>query len=694
MVKHERSTPLTSLRGVGGKISERLEALGIHSVEELPFLLPRAYQDRSRTTSISGLTPGSTATVKGQVMSLTERRYRRRRTLEMMVTDGTGLLVLKWFRFSKWLRTNLESNYPPGKELFATGRLDVFAGSLEMHHPEMQAAEGDEAQGIVPIYPSTEGLNQLVLRRIMSQAVPAVVPGMKEPIPEPVLARNDLPELGESLMNLHSPARGSDVDELNAAGSRYHRRLKFGELLLFQLGVQQRRNQLSSRTGIPLADSDGTVERFLDSLPFPLTGAQQRVLEEIRADLARTAPMHRLLQGDVGSGKTVIAFAVMVLCHQEGHQAALMAPTEVLAEQHFNTMRQWAEALGIRIALLTGRTAVGDRKKILEELERGDTHILVGTHALIQETVAFRSLALAVVDEQHRFGVMQRMALGVKGKAPHFLVITATPIPRSLSMVVYGDLDISTLDEMPPGRQPVETRIFGEKDRTRMHVALAKEVRSGRQAFIVYPLVEESDSSELLAAGEMAQFYREKVFPHLKIGLLTGRMTGEEKDAAMRSFRNGDYDILVATTVIEVGVDVPNATLMVIDHAERFGLSQLHQLRGRVGRGDHPSTCILMVGGGVTDEAKRRLTIMARSTSGFEIAEEDLRIRGPGDYLGVRQAGMPDFRYAHPMRDRDLMQKAHETARELCLHSEALPADLTREVEKFWHNNKGFTSSG
>lgn len=694
MDKGDRNSPLTELDGIGDKTAKRLRQLGVYSIEDLPFLFPRAYQDRRHPLPVTALKTGTIATVMGQVLSISERRFRRRSTLEVMISDSNGVLLLKWFRYNRWFKKNLQDRFPPGTGIIATGKVDLFAGSLEIHHPELDQADGEETSGIIPIYPLTDGVNQHLMRRIIHQAVTRTAGQLEESIPPKVLRDNSLPSLPESVKYLHTPPEDADEGALNRGDSPYHLRMKFGELLFFQLGILRRRKELALRKGIGIAAKSSMKTGFLESLPFELTKAQSDALDEIERDMSQEVPMHRLLQGDVGSGKTVVAFAAMLGAAAAGHQAILMAPTEVLAEQHYANMSVWAEDQGVPIALITGSLTGQRRNELNEGAATGAIPLIVGTHALIQEGTVFNSLALAVVDEQHRFGVMQRLALREKGLAPHFLVMTATPIPRSMAMVIYGDLDLSTIDEIPPGRQDVGTTIYSRSDRARLHISIAKEVREGRQVFIVYPLVEETEKSELTAAREMADLYRERIFPNLKIGLLTGRMSSEEKDTVMKAFRKGEYDILVSTTVIEVGVDVPNATLMVIEHAERFGLFQLHQLRGRVGRGTHSSRCILMVGDQVSSEARERLKVMVRSSSGFEIAEEDLRIRGPGDFLGTRQAGMPDFRFAHPMKDRELMTAAHAAAEELNREGGKLPDNLVKQVDGFWSNRLDLTSSG
>jgi ATP-dependent DNA helicase RecG len=485
-----------------------------------------------------------------------------------------------------------------------------------------------------------------------------------------------------------------DIQALNLGESHWHTRLKFGELLAFQLGLLIRRRALDSRTSHPVSPGGSLERKLIRTLPFKLTQSQVKALDDVGRDMERKVPMHRLLQGDVGSGKTLVAFIAMLKACEAGYQAVLMAPTEVLAEQHYRTISQWCKTLGLSVALLTGNVDGKQRADVLSKAVSGETKLFIGTHALIQEGVRFRNLNLAIVDEQHRFGVLQRLALGKKGSSPHFLVMTATPIPRSLSMVIYGDLDITTIDEMPAGRIPIETMVFRETDRSRMHLRVSREAEAGRQVYIVYPLVEETEKMELLAANEMAKNYREKIFPHLSIGLLTGRMVSREKDTVMEKFRSGEYQVLVSTTVIEVGVDVPNANLMVVEHAERFGLFQLHQLRGRVGRGMNQSTCILMEGANISEEARQRLHVISMTNSGFEIAEADLKIRGPGDFLGVRQAGMPEFRFAHPFREGELMAAARKAAFKMLPEGGELTSGMVEEVRRMWSDEVLTANSG
>jgi ATP-dependent DNA helicase RecG len=449
------------------------------------------------------------------------------------------------------------------------------------------------------------------------------------------------------------------LDEMRSAA---HKRLIFDELFYFELAMALKHKGNVLEEGIAFQEAGELSGRFLSILPFGLTAAQNRVIEEIRSDMSRPSPMHRLLQGDVGSGKTVVSMAAMLTACENGYQAAMMAPTEILAEQHFRNIRRWSAALGLKTVLLLGSTRPAEKKDLVRQIEAGEIHIVVGTHALIQEAVDFRNLGLVVVDEQHRFGVVQRAALRAKGSNPDVLVMTATPIPRTLAMTVYGDLDISVIDEMPPGKKPVKTKIFYEKERPRVYEIIRKEVVKGNQVFIVYPLVEESEALDLKDATRMAEHLQKDVFPELRIGLIHGRMKGQEKDDIMKFFNDGRLDVLVSTTVIEVGIDIPQASLMVIEHAERFGLAQLHQLRGRVGRSDIPSYCVLMTDYRGSENARKRLRIMEQTNDGFRIAEADLEIRGPGEFMGTRQSGFPDFRVANILRDGRLLNDARTEA--------------------------------
>ena len=690
----ESGNDLTSLEGIGDKTAGRLGSLGIFRAEDLLFFFPRIYQDRTSPKPISALIPGNFSTVQGQVLSLSERKFHPRGTLEILLTDGRGVVSLKWFRYGKWLRKSLEKKFPPGTIIAASGKVSVYNGKLEIHHPDVALGGSGGDTGIVPIYPLTEGLGQHTIRRGAAAALRRYLPAVKEWIPEEILAERGLPELKTAVMNLHNPPPDQDIEVLNAGLTPWHDRVRFGELFAFQLGLLSRRMKFVSRTSRPVKARGALEERFLSGLPFRLTASQEKALKVIGRDMEGNTPMHRLLQGEVGSGKTLVAFIAMLWAVAEGRQAVLMVPTEVLAEQHFRTFSGWCRKIGIEVGLFTGSMGDRERSHLRVKSAEGSVGIIVGTHALIQEGVRFGDLALAVVDVQHRFGVLQRLALKEKGESPHFLVMTATPIPRSLSLVIYGDLDITTIDELPEGRKPVKTVLFEESDRSRMYLKVAREVSAGGQVYIVYPLVEESEKLELLAANKMAGVYRENIFPHLKVGLLTGRMSAKEKEETMSRFLSGQFQVLVATTVIEVGVDVSNATLMVVENAERFGLFQLHQLRGRVGRGQKESTCILMAGENIGDEARDRLNTIVSTSSGFCIAETDLRVRGPGDFLGVRQSGLPCFRFADPFRDARILEWARDCAQKILSDHRQLPRPLSEKVNEFWSRGLEIKESG
>ena len=515
---------------------------------------------------------------------------------------------------------------------------------------------------IVPVYSETEGLGQKHLRRILLHAVEEYARFVPGPIPRDICDRQGLVDIIEAIRTVHFPGQEEDIRLLNDMRSTAHKRLIFDELFYFELAMALKHAGNVLDEGIAFRSGGELTGRFLSILPFGLTAAQRRVIGEIHGDMARPSPMHRLLQGDVGSGKTVVSMAAMLTACENGYQAALMAPTEILAEQHHRNVARWAEALGLKAALLLGSMRGPEKKEIARRIEGGEVHIVVGTHALIQEGVDFRKLGLAVVDEQHRFGVVQRATLRAKGANPDVLVMTATPIPRTLAMTVYGDLDISVIDEMPPGKKPVKTKVFYERERPRVYEIVRKEIAKSNQVFIVYPLVTESEALDLKDATRMAEHLQKDVFPELRVGLIHGRMKGPEKEQIMKAFNGRELDILVATTVIEVGIDIPQASLMVIEHAERFGLAQLHQLRGRVGRSDIPSYCVLMTGSKGSENARKRLGIMEKTNDGFRIAEADLEIRGPGELMGTRQSGIPDFRVANILRDGRLLGDARGEA--------------------------------
>lgn len=647
--------PVQYVRGVGPRLAQAFARLGIHTVEDLLYHVPRRYEDRSETKSLYSAAHGETATFHVRVVRLREPQLRSQKKLtEVYVTDGTAVAVAK-----VWGRRHLDRILVPGTEIVLWGRVRRAWGQISIEAPEFErAAEEDETLHtgrVVPVHPATEQLSPRVVRRAVAAAVEGFALRAPEPIPPSVRARYGLLPVAEALRRVHFP------DTLEE-GEHARRTLAFGELLELELALLlRRRGVVTSTKPHRYQEDSGVLEAFVGNLPFPLTGAQKRVMEQIRREMHSPHPMNRLLQGDVGSGKTVVAAAAVVVCAAGGHQAAMMAPTEILAEQHYLTFRRFLEPVGVRVVLLTGEMRKAERELVLAEVARGEADLVVGTHALLQEDVVFDRLALVVVDEQHKFGVAQRAALRAKGREPDVLVMTATPIPRTLALTLYGDLDISVLDELPPGRQRVRTYHRFPEQRDRVYEFVRREVLSGRQAYVVCPLVEESDKLDASAAVELYERVRTREFPDLRVGLLHGRMPVGDKDAVMEAFRQGEIQVLVATPVIEVGVDVPNATVMVVEDADRFGLAQLHQLRGRVGRSSHRAYCIL-ISALPTEEARRRIQALVETHDGFRIAQVDLELRGPGEFFGTRQHGLPDFRVADPVADVALLEQAREAA--------------------------------
>jgi ATP-dependent DNA helicase RecG len=572
-----------------------------------------------------------------------------------MLRDESGYVTASWFH-GAYLSRVLQR----GQRLVLHGRVGRYRGAIVLTNPDFEIVEsGDDDRlhtgRLVPVYSTVERASHRVVRRLMWQIVEGFVDQVDDPLPASVLARRGLPALPRALRDAHFP----ETDAALAVGLR---RLAFDDFLLLQLGLAILRSRTTRTPGITLNPPGALARRLRTSLPYTLTSAQERVWGEIRTDMASPWPMHRLLQGDVGSGKTIVAAFAVLTAIEAGYQAAVMAPTEILAEQHFMTFRQLLEPLGVPVVLLTSSLRSRDRGARRAEVAAGEAACVVGTHALVQEGVAFRRLGLAVVDEQHRFGVEQRARLKAKGEQPDLLVMTATPIPRTLALTLYGDLDVSVLDELPPGRRPVKTFARTETKRREIFAFLRDQIAEGRQIYVVYPLVEESEALDLKAATDMAHRLQREVFPDRVVGLLHGRLRFEEKDAIMRRFKEGAIDVLVSTTVIEVGIDVPNAAVMLIEHAERFGLSQLHQLRGRVGRGPWKSFCILLTAGKLTEDAERRIEAMVATTDGFKIAEADLQLRGPGEFFGTRQSGLPEFRVADLIRDASLLEQARSDA--------------------------------
>ena len=659
--------PVLAVKGVGEKTAHLLARKGLNTIEDLIYFLPRRYEDRRFPVKISAARVGVRETIAGRVRSAEMHYYGKRPVFEVTIEDGTGLLKAKWFKGNPAYLRGLFKN---GSPVVFTGSIGQFQLQKEMLHPDFELLDQEtdnllHFKRIVPIYSETEGLYQKNIRRIMKQVVDEYVPYVLSPIPEKICQRHHLIDIGVAFRQVHFPALDQNVEDYDAGKTAAHRRLIFDEFFFFQLGMELKRNGQILETGTPFKTGGQGVASFYRILPFCLTTAQERVIKEIEADMARAGTMNRLLQGDVGCGKTVVAMAAMITACDNGYQAALMAPTEILAEQHYGNTKKWAERLSLSVVLLTGKMGAAEKKDSYELIREGKAQLIIGTHALIQEGVIFHKLGLAVIDEQHRFGVVQRAALRAKGDHPDILVMTATPIPRTLAMTVYGDLDVSVIDAMPPGHKPIHTKVFFERQRSKVYELIEKEVSRGHQVFIVYPLVEESEHLDMKDATGMADHLQKEIFPHCRIGLIHGKMKRAEKEEIMAAFREKQINILVATTVIEVGIDIPEASLMVIEHAERFGLSQLHQLRGRVGRSEIASSCILLAQGLSSADAGKRLRIMEKTTDGFVIAEEDLALRGPGEFMGVRQSGLPDFRIANLIRDGKILQEAKDSAREL-----------------------------
>ena len=694
-------SPVDRLRGVDSKTSARLRRLGVVTIRDLLYLLPRRHNDFSRTAKVSELVPGEELTVVATVWEARETALGKGRlkTTEAVVGDETGNIKVVWFG-----QPYLARLLKPNSMVAFSGRVDIYKGQRQMQSPEFEILDRQEnlihTGRLVPVYPLTEGLGPRRLRGIVWQALENWAPLVEEFLPEDIRLRAGLAPISEAIFQAHYPE-----DFPSQAAAR--KRLAFDELLLLQMAVLiRRRNWQDNVEGIPLRADSAVMGSFISSLPFDLTTAQERCLGEVLEDLKRgTPPMNRLLEGEVGSGKTVVALAALLAAVTSGHQGSIMVPTEVLAEQHFATVSRLLGSLAspvrgdnlitvyldlfprpVSVGLLTGSTKGSLKKELQQRVLEGTLDIIIGTQALIQEGIEMPRLALAVVDEQHRFGVMQRAALRQKGRiSPHVLVMSATPIPRTLALTLYGDLDISTIDQLPPGRQRVVTRQVPPDRRDVAYGFVRKEVRNGRQAFVICPLVEESEAIEARAATEEYERLSKEVFPDLRVGLLHGRMSIRDKDEVMGRFRNGELDILVSTPVVEVGIDVPNATVMVVEGAHRFGLSQLHQLRGRVGRGQHRSYCLLLSEYS-TPEAKERLSAVERIHDGFQLAEVDLELRGPGDFFGTRQSGLPSLRAAR-LSDQDLLKLAREEAAELLRVDpglrEPVHAPLSREVSGF-----------
>ncbi len=667
------STPVAHLKGVGPRLADKFARLEIRTVEDLLYTLPNRYEDRREIRKISQLRDGVHEVFSGEILACGEATTsrRRRKIFEAVVSDGSGQIALKWFHYRKdWMNKR-----------FVVGRRGVFSGEVkrygalrEIHHPDTEFLAADQSLAdyqssdplafgrILPVYPLTEGLTQTAARKIWKQAVDLYAGYVPSNLPAPLVEKHRLLPIAEALQQVHWPDNESSLEQLESHRTTALRTLVYDEFFYLELGLALKRRGVIMEPGIAFAVTHRYTKPLAAALPYQLTGAQRRVLGEIKHDLMAPHPMNRLLQGDVGCGKTIVALMTALVAIENQTQVAVVAPTEILAEQHYLQFHRWLELLGLKTALLRGKMPAAEKREILELISAGEVDLVVGTHAVLQEGVEFRRLGLGIIDEQHRFGVRQRAVLRGKGANPHILVMTATPIPRTLSLTLYGDLALSVIDELPPGRTPVETVVASEAQRGRVYSRMRQELAKGHQAYIVYPLVEESEKSDLLAATEGAELLKNEIFTEARVGLLHGRMKPAEKEAVMANFKARDIDILVSTTVIEVGIDVPNATVMLVEHAERFGLAQLHQLRGRVGRGEAGSLCILLKSYKCSEDGQKRLEVMSSTSDGFRIAEADLEIRGPGEFLGTRQSGLPDFRVANVLRDGRILEDARQDA--------------------------------
>ena len=681
---------VTVLPGISSAYAARLKRLEISTVWDLLYHFPHRYDDYSTLKPINQLEYGEETTIIGTIWETNSRKTRGGGTIvSSIIADASGTIEATWFN-QPYLMRQLRA----GRRIVLSGKVDEYLGRLTLQSPVWEPLESEliHTARLVPIYPLTRGISARWMRRLMKRVVDHWAPRIQDPLPEPLRERLGLMELPVAIRQIHFPD-----NQQAAENARY--RLSFDEFLLIQLGMLRQRQDWQAQRGIPIPFNQQVLDKFVASLPFQFTQAQQRSLDQILEDLAQPYPMSRLLQGDVGSGKTVVAAAAMVMAVAAGRQAALMAPTEVLAEQHYQgiaalmeTSGDWGLGRPVSVVRLTGSLGRVERREVYTALASGQADIVVGTHALIQKHVTFKDLGLVIVDEQHRFGVVQRATLRDKGTAAHVLVMSATPIPRSLALTVYGDLDISVIDELPPGRQPIQTRWLMPRERERAYTFLHSQVEKGRQAFILYPLIEESTKIEARAAVEEYERLQDGVFPDLQLGLLHGKLKGREKDAIMNQFRDGEIDILVATSVIEVGIDVPNATVMLVEGADRFGLAQLHQFRGRVGRGAHQSYCLLLSDAASPDDPQTRTTwerlkAIEETQDGFALAEKDLELRGPGDFLGVRQSGLPELRLAS-LSNVKTLEKARAEAQTIFAQDPKLESPehqlLAEQLDRFW----------
>jgi ATP-dependent DNA helicase RecG len=694
-VKLELGDLVCTLKEVSYRQEILLNKLGIHTIRDLLFYYPRDHIDYARQVNIQDLQAGETVTIIGKVKKcdcFTSPKNKKLTIFNVVLKDQTGEVKISRFFAGNYYsnrgwQEKMKRMYPREAVVAASGLVKQNKYGITLDNPELEVLDSQGSNinslkigRLLPVYPLTEGVAADLIRKAVAEGLPCLEE-IVDPLPAMVKQQYSLIELSEAIAQIHYP---DSQEQLSQA----RRRLIFDEFFYLQLGFLNRRQQeKESRQAISFNPQGQLIEQFNQILPFSLTNAQKRVIEEIEQDLQLSSPMNRLVQGDVGSGKTIVAVFAILTALQSGYQSALMAPTEVLAEQHYRKIVEWFNLLHLPVELLTGSTKISKRKEIHAQLESGELPLLIGTHALIQDPINFRNLGLVVIDEQHRFGVQQRAKLLAKGNAPHVLTMTATPIPRTLALTLHGDLDVSQIDELPPGRQPIQTTVLTGRQRSQGYELIKREVAQGRQAYVIFPMIEESEKLDVKAAVAEHKKFSEKIFPDFKVGLLHGRMKPEEKETALTAFRDNQTQIIVSTTVIEVGVDVPNATVILIENAERFGLSQLHQLRGRVGRGQHKSFCLL-ISGSKTPDAMQRLSVLAQSQDGFFISEMDLRLRGPGEVLGSRQSGLPDFALASLVEDQEVLILAREGAEKILLQDKffnnfsSLKAELERRYQK------------
>lgn len=657
-------TDIQYLKGVGPKLGSLMSRNGIKNIQDLLENYPRAFEDRRAARNIASLKGDELVSLKATVMSVSSYAMGRssRKIYDVLVRDGSGQIRCKFFRTPY---KGYFERFKTGTEIRVIGKVTNYRGKLEFHHPDLKdvVPEEEMTDQLLPIYVEIEGFSSAKMQKLIQTAYAEIKEWPDEKLPPSLSQKNKLISRKAALHDIHFPEI-ENAEAMTTLTSKAHERIIFEEFFWLELYLASKKMGLKNEKGMAVVNKDSINLKLIEALPFSLTGAQRKAFDEVKKDMTSGKPMNRLVQGDVGAGKTMVSFMAAVYAFESGFQTCMMAPTEILAEQHYQNAVKRLEPLGLKTGLLTGKTKAKERKELLEKLIAGEIHFLIGTHALIEDWVQFKSLALVIIDEQHRFGVAQRGHLKSKGQSPHFLVMTATPIPRTLAMTVYGDLDVSIIDEMPAGRSPIQTRVVTETKRNNAMDFMAEQIAKGRQCYVVYPLVEESEKIDLKNATEEFEKLKHQ-YPKIRLGLLHGKMKPVEKDEIMTQFRKHEIDVLVSTTVIEVGVDVANANLMIIEHAERFGLSQLHQLRGRVGRGEYKSFCVMIMGYAVSEETRDRVTFMEKTNDGFKIAEYDLEIRGPGEFMGAKQSGLPGFKMANLVRDFTILKQARDAAFEL-----------------------------